>query len=210
MPASTPLSTTKTAALSRILDGVTRGYVQYIAGTIAADKALSLARKFHNLYGIGCTPSQRITRKAKGLANSLLVLYVPEGEAQAEWLLLVSAGNGPVTEREKLRDVTAKPRLTWLGYELLRHRERGTTRWTWRRPKSEMTELYQLLDMQLRKHAHGPLSETLARIARQPGFHGVRVQSWALCQHARQRGYQGELPYLFYVSKVSHGERIPL
>ncbi|AMO38794.1 hypothetical protein [Thauera humireducens] len=210
MPASTPLSTNKTAALSRTLDGVTRGYFRYIAGTIAADKVLSLARKFHDLYGIGCTPSQRITRKNKGLANSLLVLYAPEGAALAEWLLLVSPGNGPVTEREKLRDVTAKPRLTWLGYELLRHRERCTARWTWRRSKAEMTELYQLFDVQLHKHDHGPLSETLARIARQPGFHGVRVQSWTLFQHARERGYRGELPYLFYVSKVSHGERISL
>ena len=210
MPASTPVSRTKTAALSRILDGVVRGYVRYIAGVVSADKALSLASKFHDLYGIGCTPSQRITRKHKGQANSLFVLYWAEGATQVDWLLLVSAGSGPVVEREKLRSVTAKPRLVWIGYELLRHRERGTARWTWRRTKAEMAELYHLLGEQLRRRQTDALGDTLERIARQPGFHGVRVQSWALFEYVRHHGYQHELPHIFYVRKVSHGERITL
>ena len=39
---------------------------------------------------------------------------------------------------------------------------------------------------------------------------GCREQSWALCQFARQHGYREELPFLYYVHKVSHGERLVL
>lgn len=210
MPASTPISRSKTAALSRVLDGVTRGYVRYIAGVTRPDKALALARKFHDLYGIGATPAQRLTRKRKGDANVLLVMYWPEDAEVVEWLLLVSPGTGVVAEREKLLDVERKPRLAWLGYELVRYATRGVTRWTWRRPKEAMAQWYELVTEQLQRHQTDALADTLARIARQPGFHGVREQGWALFQHARQHGYSGDLPHLFYVQKVSHGDRLML
>ena len=145
MPASTPVSTSKTAALSRVLDGVSRGYTRYIGGVTTPEKAVAVANKFHRLYGIGCTPAQRITRKGKGQANALLVLYWPEGAAQVLWLLLATPGTGLIAEREKLLEVTGKPRLQWLEYELTRYGARGVTRWTWRRPKAEMADWYALL-----------------------------------------------------------------
>ncbi len=74
-PASTPVSPSKSAALSRALDLVTRGYTRYITGTCPAHKAIGLAQKFHDKYGVGCSPAQRITRKQKGLANAALVVY---------------------------------------------------------------------------------------------------------------------------------------
>ena len=135
MPASTPIATSKTAALSRVLDGVSRGYTRYIGGVTTADKAIAVANKFHKLYGIGCTPALRITRKGKGQANTLLVMYWPAGAAQVDWLLLATPGTGLIETRERLLEVTGKPRLQWLGYELLRYGARGVTRWTWRRPK---------------------------------------------------------------------------
>ena len=210
MPAATPVSTSKTAALSRALDGVSRGYTGYISGTTAPDKAVAVANKFHKLYGIGCTPAQRITRKGKGQANALLVLYWPAGAAQVDWLLLATPGTGLIETRERLLEVTGKPRLAWLGYELTRYGARGVTRWTWRRPKAAMAGWYALLGEQLKRHDIGAVADILAAIARQPGFHGVREQSWALCQFARQHGFREELPFLFYVHKVSHGERLVL
>ena len=105
------ISTSKTAALSRVLDGVSRGYTRYIGGVTTPEKAVAVANKFHRLYGIGCTPAQRITRKGKGQANALLVLYWPEGAAQVLWLLLATPGTGLIAEREKLLEVTGKPRL---------------------------------------------------------------------------------------------------
>ena len=59
-PPTTPIARSKTAALARILDCVPRGYHRYTFGTVKAGKAEALARKFHALYGIGCTPAQRV------------------------------------------------------------------------------------------------------------------------------------------------------
>ena len=208
MPAATPIARSKTAALARVIDSIPKGYVRYACGTVNASKAIVLANKFHGLYGIGCTPAQRITRKKHGKANALLVMYWPEGADSVHWLMLFTAGNG--TEAEQLRHVMDKHRLQWLGYELVRHSARGPSAWTWRRPKAEMAEHYAMLSEALATHQHGVVADALSRFANQPGFHGIREQSWALCQEARRRGYPGELPHLFYVQKVSHGERLLL
>ncbi|WP_232453462.1 hypothetical protein [Burkholderia ubonensis] len=208
MPASTPIAKNKTAALSRVLDMVPRGYHRYIRGTVRAAKAGALAHKFHGLYGIGCTPAQRLTRKSKGIANAVLVMYWPETAEYVEWLLLATDGSG--LDGEALRLVDESPRLTWLGYELVRHSARGRAVWTWRRTKDEMAELHALVAFQASQRHYAALAETLERIGRQPGFHGVRTQSWALFQEARRRGYCGLLPQLFYLQKVNHGERLSL
>ena len=76
-PAVTPIARSKTAALARILDSVPKGYIFYTAGECRAEKMFSLAQKFHQRYGIGCSPAQRLIRKQKGLANALLVIYWP-------------------------------------------------------------------------------------------------------------------------------------
>ncbi|MEO7129656.1 MAG: hypothetical protein ABI040_12465 [Rhodoferax sp.] len=239
---STPVATSKTAALSRILNCVPKGYVHYISGQCPVDKAVRLAKKFHDLYGIGCSPAQRISRKNKGLANAVLTLYRPplrEDEldtvpgaclapvsalvsspdrapyqhlaaAQVSWLLLATAGAGSVHEQESLRLVTEKPHLVFLGYELVRYQQRGQLVWTFRRTKEEMAEWYSLLASQLNQRQHGAVAKTLLRISHQPGFHGVRQQSFALAQFAVSRGYAGELPKLFFVQKISHGEALLL
>lgn len=208
MSPSTPIALSKTAALARILDCVPKGYHRYCCGAVAPTKAEALARKFHALYGIGCTPAQRIIRKGKGLANAVLVLYWPEGAQKVEWLMLATDGIG--LEQETLRQVGEKPRLTWLGYELVRYPSRGRTVWTWRRTKQEMAELHALLVSQASQRHYAAVAATLDRIARQPGFHGVRNQSWELCQGVRRRGYPGQLPQLLYLQKVSHGARLML
>jgi len=208
MPAYTPVARSKTAALARVLDCVSKGYHRYTMGTVKAGKAEALARKFHGLYGIGCSPAQRITRKEKGLANAILVLYWPETAELISWLLLSTDGTG--LEGEAMNSVTQRQRLTWLGYELVRHTTRGRAAWTWRRTKQEMEELYALIATQTSQRQYRAVSESLERIARQPGFHGVREQSWRLCQEALRRGYPGDLPYLFHVQKISHEERMVL
>lgn len=208
MPASTPLAHSKTAALSRILDSVPKGYCRYMFGTVKIAKAVALANKFHTLYGIGCSPAQRLARKSKGIANALLVLYWPEGMDDVHWLLLATHGTG--LESEGLQLVDEKPWLKWLGYELVRQSAHGRASWTWRRPRDEMTELHALLAYQANRKHQKAMEETLERIARQPGFSGVRTQSWSLCEEARRRGYSGPLPHLFFLQKVSHGERLTL
>ncbi|MBF6616893.1 MAG: hypothetical protein ITG07_09230 [Candidimonas sp.] len=208
MPTSTPIARSKTAALSRTVDLVPRGYQRYVHGTVAASKTLRLVEKFHTKYGIGCTPAQRITRKKRGLANVALVLYWPEGAESAAWLLLATDGTG--LENEVLSLVTDRRRLNWLGYELVRRAQRGRTAWTWKRPRQVMSEAYSHLAALLHHRHQTAIFELLERLARQPGFHGVRAQSWTLFQEARKRGYKGPFPKLFYMRKISHGDRLVL
>lgn len=208
MTATTPIAHGKTAALTRVLDSIPRGYTRYTCGTVSPSKANALAQKFHERYGIGCTPAQRVTRRKKGMANALLVMYWPEQTEQVKWLLLATHGAG--LESETLHDVTDKPRLTWLGYELFRRAEHGRNVWSWRRPKAEMQEHFAMIaELRNKRHASA-LGAYLQMLANQPGFHGVREQTWRLFEDARRRGYGGELPFLFHVQKISHGERLQL
>ncbi len=205
---STPAARNKTSALTRVLDAIPKGYSRWTSGTVKPDKAIALANKFHRLYGIGLSPAQRLTRKHKGQANTLLVLYWPPDAVEVHWLLLATAGTG--LEAEHLLDVTAKPRLLWLGYELVRRAVSGKTAWTWRRPKTDMAELYALLHEHLKRRQKNAVEALLLRISHQPGFHGVREQSWALFQHAFKQGYGDALPHLFFVQKVTHGDKLLL
>jgi hypothetical protein len=147
--------------------------------------------------------AKRLVRKSKDIANSLLVLYWPEGADDVHWLLL--APHGKEIESERLRPVNEKPRLSWLGYELVQQSAHGRTARTWRRPRDEMTELHALLAHQANRKHPKAMGETLERIARQPGFGGVRAQSWALCQEARRRATSVRFLISFFLHKVSHG-----
>lgn len=231
---STPISRSKSAALSRILNLVPKGYVFYTSGQCPAHKAEKLARKFHELYGIGCSPAQRITRKSKGLANAILVMYWPRScpddlpstqlaelatiqldetrpeNEKVNWLLLATNGVGEVHARESLLCVTGKPNLLFLGYELVRHQARGKLIWTFRRTKQEMADWYAHLATQLNQRHWPSVAQTLTRISHQPGFAGVRKQSYELCRFACLRGYPGELPKLFFLQKVTQGEPLVL
>ncbi|WP_312844055.1 hypothetical protein [Diaphorobacter nitroreducens] len=189
-----------------MLDAIPRGYVRYTSGVVASAKLPALVSKFHRVHAVAATPAQRMTRKKQGKANAILALYQPKDAEMVLWLLLFTPGE--LGANEVLKHVADKPRLSWLGYELSRHNYKESTRWTWRRPREAMQELYAALDAQLKQHHWRAVEQTLARIARQPGFHGVRGQSWRLCQEAKSRGYPGELPVLFYLQKVGHGERI--
>ncbi|VBO96077.1 hypothetical protein [Burkholderia pseudomallei] len=208
MPAFTPIARSKTAALARVLDVIPKGYCRYTHGVVSANKAEQLARKFHQRYGVGCTPAQRVTKRKRGLTNALLVMYWPEGCQQVTWLMLATDGDGMVGET--LLGIADKPRLVWLGYELVRRPEGGRTAWTWRRPSSEMAEHHALIAEYSNKRNVNALGGRLQALANQPGFHGVREQSKRLFEEARRRGYVGDLPNLYYVRKVAHGDRLHL
>ncbi|MEO8838933.1 MAG: hypothetical protein ABI351_09490 [Herbaspirillum sp.] len=73
-----------------------------------------------------------------------------------------------------------------------------------------MAEWYSLLASQLNQRQHGAVDKTLLRISHQPGFHGVRQQSFALAQFAVSRRYAGELPELFFVQTISRRKALVL
>lgn len=206
---NTPISETHAAALSRVLTNVPRGYTRYSSGTIRADRAYDLAQKFHQIHHIGASPSQRHTRKKKGKANAVLVMFKPPKTETVSWLLLFTEGN--LEQHEKLQHVTHKQRLKWLGYELVRRpTRRGRVGWTWRRTKEEMEGLVGLLIEKCNRREWREVGIILERAANQPGFHGVREQSKKLQQIAVKKGYSRELPFLFYLDKISHGYKLEL
>jgi hypothetical protein len=210
MTRSTPISRSKSAALARILDLVPRGYIRYFSGVVAPDKAVALARKFDQLYAIAATPAQRLTRKNKGLANCRLVMYWPPDALQIEWLILITDGAGLEAETQNLRQVNYPTRMMWLGYELVLRPTAGLTAWTWRRPRETMRELTLLVSSQAMRRDWDAVTETLIRAARQPGFHGVRAQSFDLFHLARRCGYRGEAPQILFLRKIPHGEPLAL
>lgn len=205
---TTPIAQSKSAALSRLLDSIPKGYHRYTCGSIKSEKVLALARKFHARFGIGDSPAKRSLRKQLGQASCLLIVFSPEGAEMAQWLMLATDGSG--LESEVMRSVTDRKRLVWLGYELVKHPYQGTNRWTLRRSSEDMAAEYALLADLMGKHHMAAVGELLQRMANLPGFHGVREQVWSLFQEARARGYDAELPHLFYMQKISHGERLAL
>lgn len=236
---STPIACSKSAALTRALNSIPHGYDRYTSGVVAREKIPALVKKLHERHAIGATPAQRIRRKKLGRANAVLVLYCPgdavAGEdlgvstgawdgnlsgdkpgaqvgafpaaSKVHWLMLFTSGE--LGAHEQLRSVFAKPRLVWLGYELTRYAHSSRTRCTWRRPEETMRDLFAALEEHLSRRRWSDVEALLKSAARQPGFHGVRAQTWRLGQFARRFGYERELPELFYIRKVSQGERIP-
>lgn len=95
-----------------------------------------------------------------------------------------------------------------LGYELTRYSNQGAARYTWRRPRDEMENLYNALDEALKRRRWSTVGQLLDLIAAQPGFHGVREQGIRLQQFVRSKGYDHEMPRLFYLEKMSHGEKL--
>ena len=208
MTATTPIARSKSAALARVLDVLPKGYTRWTAGSVKPEKAVALANKFHRLYGIGLTPAKRLTRKKHGVANVVLVMYWPQEATVVHWLLLATDGTG--VEAENWRLAHDKPRLLWLGYELVRHPARGQSAWTWRRPKLELAESFALLEDHLKRRHHAAAKAFMQLLSHQPGFHGIREQSCKLLDYARRMGYVGECPHLFYMQKVSHGDKLVL
>ena len=208
---TTPISSTKTQALARVLAAVTHGYTRVCSGTVPPEKLPRLATKFDGRYGIGHTKGQRVINRRAGRANTQFAAYSPPAEYLAvgerlPWILLATSGEG--VEEETWTDVEDRPR--WLDYELCRHNDAGGVRWTWRRTKAEMAQLHAELLEDLRRRRFDDVCRTLQRIANQPGFHGIRAQSQALVEYAIRNGYRGPIPHLFHVQKVPHGTPLVL
>jgi hypothetical protein len=204
---STPISQTKTQALARVLASATHGYTRVCMGTVPPERLSALVAKFDALYGIADTKGQRVVNKRAGRASTLFAAYAPPDEYRVEnerlpWMLLATPGDG--VEAERWVDVVDRP--VWLDYQLCRHNDAGEVHWTWRRTSAEMAQLYAEVGDDLAKGRHGAVARTLQRIAHQPGFHGIRTQSAELLAFAIGRGYEGELPTLFYVQKIPHGK----
>ena len=203
---TTPISETKTQALVRVLSAVTHGYTRLCTGSVPRERLASLASKFDSQSGIAHTKAQRVMNRRAGRANTLFAAYYPPeqylvSDERLRWILLATEGEG--LEGETMTPAIDRP--VWLDYQLCRHNDLGEVRWTWRRMRAEMAQLYAELRDDLARRRYHEVARMFERLAHQPGFHGVRSQSRELFAFATSRGYRGPIPHLYFVQKMVHG-----
>ena len=121
-------------AMKRILHHCSNAYTRYTSGKISPEKAHSLCLKLKDRYEIERTVQQRFRAKAKGQANSQLVMLFEKESNIVFWWLLVTPGKGLVDQMEDLKDALGrKSRIEFGGYELaIMPRKDRKPSWTWR------------------------------------------------------------------------------
>jgi hypothetical protein len=199
----------KSATMRVLLETVQRGSRYWTGGVIPMEKALRLADKFAQYYAADAGQSKRAWNKARGRANSTLIMYPANDQTltHLRWWLLVTPGHGLVHQEEQLQDCWDQhQRLTWgAQYELLHlqhHREYGGgRRWTWQMQAQRFEEMTDAMRQFSSGHGHaisptgnksgqqthsnsGERTDNLAAlveaIKRMPGYHGIRMQQMAL------------------------------
>lgn len=213
-------------AMQRHADYVRRGFVYAVSGTVAADKALSLARKFDCIYGTNATRREKQRARASGMARAVLIMYrlppclISEAEdAQAinsptvGFTLLVTEGDHPAHHRERPILITHEHTRLRIGqWELVRRTRAGrdTPAWTWAMQKS----VYVQWRERLLRSARGDMTQSpealLVELYGSPGFAATRSQVGHLIAWYRRcwRRYRGKgqpfprLPRLYYVQRL--------
>ena len=71
----------KTVVMQRIQQLSVRGYRWYIRGEVTAERALNLAAKFAEKYGVGMNENQRSYAKRKGKENAFLLMRTKKMKA---------------------------------------------------------------------------------------------------------------------------------
>lgn len=203
----------KAAFMQRIADHVRLGYTHWTAGTVSAERAQALARKFHNRYGTGLTRHQKAYARLQGRASATLVLWSDQPD-QLHWLLMLTPGENLAHELEQLQDATtASGRIAVTGYELVQSPRRGCERpaWTWRMT-ADTYEAWRERILRGARHSPDVLSQHVKELGRTPGFTGCRAQVRKLLQLARAeaRRRQGAAattvsypPSIGYVQRLS-------
>jgi hypothetical protein len=168
--------TSKTVFLQRIQEAITDGYRYYVAGSISFPKATGLVRKFKEYYFVHLDKNSRYRRKAAGLGNARLILY-HSGEEEIDLLLMVTPGEHPAHQLEKLRDVRSKP-LVYREFELVMLTLKGRSKpgMTWRLSAETMSAWRERLHLYTVHYNKLELTRAWYSLYRVPGFAGIRRQ----------------------------------
>lgn len=171
----------KTDAMRAVLRYTSQhGYRHYTAGTCPAEKFPNLIKKFNENYGILMTSQQKYRAKKKNRAISVLIAW--KAGSQVEWILMASAGEGLVYEKEELLDLTIRTqRLEITGYELVQLSRRGAEpSWTYRMTyRTKHTYLEQVKTAVRRQKQH-EIDKLIHSIKGIPAFRGVRKDAYAI------------------------------
>lgn len=186
----------KAVFLQRIQEAVGQGYRYYASGTVTAHKALPLARKFAELYGIALDKNARYRRRARGLGNARLLMRLNESLG-IDFFLLVTAGDHAAHHLERLRDATKAP-IHYREFELvaLTLKGRGKPGLTWRLDAQTVEAWQQRLQLHTAHYDRLELFRAWHSLYRVPGFAGVRRQVGLLVAYWRRewRKLRGDDP----------------
>lgn len=171
----------KTGVMHFLLRHLSSGYTEYTTGIVEASKILRLAEKFRDIYKTDLNKDQRRYRKQKGKGNALFICYPSKDGLQFQFFLLLSPGEHPMRQSEKLRDATKKrQRLTFDdgSYEaIVLPRSGGVKSWTWRMTAPKLRDVDATVSELIRvKRSLRGLKEYIAVIEKMPSFRGMRQQ----------------------------------
>lgn len=166
--------------LQRLGDYVRTGHVNWTSGEVTLDRAPSFARKFARLYGTGLDRNRRLRAKVRGEGNAVLLLArLRSDDARLLWYLLVSAGDNPAHQLERLRDASTKEgRMCHAGYELVYMTKPGVEHpvLTWRMSRECEEGWRNRAVAEARNGNPHEVRLFLEVLYRSPGFYGVRKQ----------------------------------
>lgn len=122
--------TSRQTFLQRTADYVRTGHVHWTAGIVPLDRVHRLVRKFTRLYSVGLDRNRRFRAKRRGEANAaLLLVWTSTARTHIQWVLLVTPGDHPAHELERLQDAgTREGRVHLFDYELVHLAKRRSVR----------------------------------------------------------------------------------
>ena len=168
----------RTSLMQAVGDRVRTGYRLYCTGTVTADRAASWVRKASRYYAVDLDRSRRARAKQRGEGCAYLLLH-EDVPGLLVWVLLVTAGDHPAHQLERLRDVLdPAQRLELFGYELVRLTKPGTCRpvWTWRMSALIYQALRTRVIDTVRRGDTRAVRQLVVSLYRSAGFYGVRSQ----------------------------------
>ncbi|SEO73156.1 hypothetical protein [Aquisalimonas asiatica] len=208
----------KTSFMQRTLDLVSRGYVQWVGGTVKVERLPRLRAKFAANYGTAADEAQRRRMRRHDVPREWLVIHAAKDADHAQWLLLAEPGH-PMTVLESpadalLRDSRIQIPLKanqWADYELLRRDGAWTWCMTQERRQAWRERIHNAVrqpDPEQRRKDMRQLAWSLAHV---PGFRGIRNDAKKFVDLARKdwkRVHRGPVParlrYPGWVRRMRH------
>lgn len=175
----------KSDAMRRIVHLVSHGYTRYVDGSVSPSKAEALALKFLDRYELDRSAQTRWRYKKNGLANSYLVMY-PESRESIRWYLLVTEGDGLVTQMEKLVDAGNKrKRLQMTGYELVKVPKSDVPAdWSWKMTAETEQGWRDRFHIAITHRNDLEMRQCLHSLGQCPGFSEIRKQAYGVYDYA--------------------------
>lgn len=169
--------------MQRVMDAVSQGYFWWTSGEVSLEKAERLEQKFQRNYRIHESRLDRIKSKKSGFANARFLMFYRGPQRGILWWLLVTAGDHPAHQLERLKDATKSgQRIEFDGFVLSRQTKApvegnpAKPSWTWKFSEQKDEAWRAGIKTTIRQRRDRDFEQMMAALYASPGFNGVRVQ----------------------------------